>query len=400
MKRTVGDFALFGGKPAFARPLHVAQVNLPPWNEVEEAFRGIFERRYYANHGPLVRELEARFAEFAGVKHAICVANGTVALSILAATAGESGEVIVPAFTFPATAQAISWAGLTPVLCDVDRETHMLAPGLIEQHLSERTVGIMAVHLWGRPCRPESLEELAARRGVKLMFDACHAIGSHGGHRRIGGFGHGEAFSFHATKIVSGGEGGCITTNDDAVANELRTIRNFHPSETFAKVAKRMNGKMSEAQAALALLGLRRFDEYAAANRRRHADFQKELAGIPGVTLLEYPVDETNNYQYVVVEIDEARAGADRDAFLAVLAAENVLCRRHFEPGLHRMSPYSRSLPAGARFPVTELLCSRVLQLPNSQNMSTADVAGVCGLIRSIQERAGDVAAARRRSRS
>ena len=399
MKRRVGDFAAFGGTPAFPAPLHVAQVNLPPWPEVEASFRGIFERRYFANHGPLVRELEARLVELIGTRHAVCVTNGTVALTVLAATLRAGSEVIVPAFTFPATVQALSWAGLTPVLCDVDPATHMVTEATLAPCITERSSAILAVHLWGRPCQPERLEAFAAKHGLKLFFDACHGIGCSSGGRRIGSFGDGEAFSFHATKVVSGGEGGCVTTRDDDIAARLRTIRNFHPSETFCAVPKRMNGKMSEAQAAMTLLGLKHFSENVAANRRRYALFQRGLAGIPGASLLEYPADDSNNYQYIVLDIDAAKAGVERDVFLDLLAAENVLCRRHFSPGIHKMPPYRNGVKDPGAFAGTDQLCARLMQLPNSQTMTETDVETICDLIRSMQLQAPAIRNARRKSR-
>ena len=388
MKKSIADLAAFGGRPAFATPLYVAQVNLPPWREVEASFRGIFQRRYFANHGPLVRQLEERIAGLIGVRHVVCVTNGTVALTILAAALEVQGEVIVPAFTFPATAQALSWAGLTPVLCDVDPATHMLSEATVAPWITQRTAAILAVHLWGRPCSPQRLEEYAEKRGVKLMFDACHAFdgASHG--RRIGTFGAGEAFSFHATKVVSGGEGGCVTTNDDELAARLRTIRSFHPSETLARVPMRMNGKMSEAQAAMALLGLDHLAENVAANRGRYEAFRRGLAGIPGVSLLAYAPEERNSYQYIVLDVDAAASGIERDRFISLLAAENVICRRHFYPGLHRMASLSGQRADSGAFPGTDYLSSRLMQVPNSQSMTVADVDTLCDVIRTLQQQA------------
>jgi dTDP-4-amino-4,6-dideoxygalactose transaminase len=393
VKERVGDFALFGGERAFAEPLHVAQLNFPPWDKVEEAFRGIFTRRYFANHGPLVRELDERFAEFVGAEHAVSVTNGTVALTIMARSLELSGEVIVPAFTFPASAQALSWAGLKPALCDVDRRTHMITPETIEPHVGPRTAGILGVHLWGRPCMPERLEEFAARRGLALFFDACHAIGCRSGGRRIGTFGRAEAFSFHATKIVNGGEGGCVTTNDSRLADRLRTMRNFHPSETYAGGMLRMNGKMSEAQAALALLSLDDYDRNAAANRRRFQAYQEGMRGIKGISLLPYEPANEGNCQYIVVEVDEEETGVSRDTLLDLLSAENVLCRRHFYPGVNHMAHYSSPSPGGGAFPGSEALCRSLLQLPNGQNVTEGDALTICGLMESAIRLAGPIRA-------
>ena len=289
MNKPVTDFAAFGAPPAFAVPLHVAQLNLPDWARAERAFRGIFERRYFTNNGPLVRELDKAFAEYLGVGHAVSVINGTVGLMILAKALEISGEVIVPALTFPATVQALSWAGLTPVFCDADLGTHAITPELVAPLIGGRTAGILGVHLWGRGCDVTGLQAMADRHGLKLFFDACHAIGCTHGGRPIGNFGTGEVFSFHATKIVNGAEGGCITTNDSALADRLRTIRNFNDGETFARVSLRINGKMSEAQAALALLSLEDVAENIAANRRRYDGYVVALAGLTGLELVRYP---------------------------------------------------------------------------------------------------------------
>lgn len=380
MSRT-SQIAILGGTPAFERPLHVAQVNLPPWEKVEAAFKGIFDRHYFANHGPLVRALDEAFADAVGVEHAVCVTNGTVALMILARALELSGEVIMPAFTFPAGAQALVWAGLRPVFCDVERGTHMISAGTVEPLITTRTAGVFGTHLWGRACDSDALTDLCERRGLTLFFDACHAIGCTDKQQPIGGFGSGEAFSFHATKVLNAGEGGCITTNDARLADRLRTMRNFHGNETFASVPVRLNGKMSEAQAALALLSLEDLPENIAANKARYRAYVQGLSMLPGIAIVEYDEAERNNYQYVVLDVDAAAAGLSRDRLFEALQAENVLCRRHFYPGIHKMAPFSAQNPVLHN---TDVLCGCLLQLPSGQAMSVEDVARVCKCIRAI----------------
>jgi dTDP-4-amino-4,6-dideoxygalactose transaminase len=373
--------ALLGAPPAFERPLHVAQVNLPPWDKVETAFKGIFERYYFANHGPLVRKLDDAFAETVGVEHAVCVTNGTVALMLLARALELSGAVIMPSFTFPAAAQALVWAGLRPVFCDVDRRTQMITAQAVEPLITPETVGVLGTHLWGRACHPDALADLCERRGLKLFFDACHAIACTHRGRHIGCFGSGEAFSFHATKVLNAGEGGCITTNDAKLADRLRTMRSFHGSETFAPVPVRFNGKMSEAQAALALLSLDDLAENIEANKTRYRAYVNGLAGLPGISVVAYDPAEDNNYQYVVIEVEETIFGLTRDQLLTALQAENVLCRRHFYPGVHRLAAFTSPDLA---LPNTDFLINRVLQVPTGQAMSVEDVERVCQCIRSI----------------
>lgn len=373
--------AALGGAPAFQSPLHVAQVNLPAWEKVEEMFKGVFGRHYFANHGPLVTELDRVLSETLQVEHAISVTNGTMALMLLARSLDLPGEVIVPSFTFPATIQALTWAGLDPVFCDIDSESHTITAELVEQKITNRTVAVMGVHLWGRACEPESLTMLCENYGLKLIFDAAHGIGCKHKGRFFGGFGSGEAFSFHATKVLNGAEGGCITTNDADLADRLMTMRNFHPSETYTNVPLRFNAKMSEAQAAMTLLSLKELKYNIAANKGRYQAYMKGLAEIPGLSCIEYI--EENNYQYIVVEVDDEIFGLSRDDLVDALKLENILCRKHFYPGVHNWPKYKlESLFLGN----TEVLCKKIMQLPNGQAMSINDVNKICKTIFEIRD--------------
>ena len=365
-------------------PLHVGQINLPPKEDFIRQFEGIFERKYFTNHGPLVRELDSKLAEYFDVKHAVCVTNGTVALMTALSSLGLTGEVIVPAFTFPATVQSITWAGLTPVFCDVDPDTHMINADLVRDKITSETSAILPVHLWGRACDPDGLLELAKEQGLKLVFDAAHAVGCTHQGKKIGCFGDMECFSFHATKVLNAAEGGCITTNDDTVADMFRTARNFHVSETYTKVALRINGKMTEAQAAIGLLNLERLAEYIECNRERYQIYKQRIAEIPGIELLEYSGDEDSNFQYVVLTVNDD-AEISRDFLLDKLVENNVLARKYFSPGIQHMPPYCDLYPEYRdNLPVTDILSTRLLQLPTGQAVSLDDVNIVCDLISNI----------------
>jgi dTDP-4-amino-4,6-dideoxygalactose transaminase len=384
-KIALDDLAVFGGNPLFQQPLHVGQLKTPPVEKLEEAFRGIFERRYFSNNGPLVRELDKRFAEHLGVRNAVCVTNGTMGLIIALESLGLTGEIIVPTFTFPATVQAPVWAGLKPVFCDVDPETHTITPETVAPVITDRTAAIMGVHLWGRACDVEGLQSLADQHGLKLIFDAAHAIDCTYQGQKIGGFGQAEAFSFHATKILNGTEGGCITTNDDDLADAMRTIRTVHESETFADVTLRLNGRMSEAQAALALLSLEDLTENIAENKKVYQAYSSHIKNIPGIELIQYDSDEQNNYQYVIIDVIEEEAGLSRDIIVEILKRENIMARKYFYPGAHRMQPFAGWYPKiSGSLPVTESLCSRLFQLPNSDPMRLPDVEKLCELLRFI----------------
>ena len=368
-------------RPVFVTPLPVGQLNMPDPVEFREMFEGIFSRRFYTNHGPLEHAVDKALAEHFGVRHAIAVVNGTVALMLLLRAMELTGEVIVPSFTFPATVQSLIWAGLKPVFCDVDSDTQMLNATLVEPLITPDTSAILGVHIWGRGCDPHGLAALAEERGLQLLFDAAHATSCTFEGRRIGGFGRAEIFSFHATKILNGAEGGCITTNDDALAARLLTLRSFHASDEHAGGVLRLNAKLSEAQAAMILLGLRHLDRFIEENRQRYELYRQGLDGINGLEFIDYAVGEHSNYQFAVVRINPSQLGMSRDALLYFLQARHVLARRYFHPGVHRTSPFCGEI--NAELSVTDELCQVLLQLPTGQAISHDHVRSICTLIRS-----------------
>jgi dTDP-4-amino-4,6-dideoxygalactose transaminase len=383
------SLALLGGQPAFNQPLHVGRPNIANRERFLERTGQMLDRRWLSNNGPLVQEFERRIAEFIGVKHCICVCNATIGLEIAIRAAGLKGEVIVPSYTFIATAHALQWQEITPVFADIDPATHNLDPARIERHITPRTTAILGTHVWGRPCPVESLAEIAQRRGLKLMFDAAHAFGcSHRG-RLIGGFGLAEVFSFHATKFLNSFEGGAITTNDDELAAKIRLMTNFGFSGYDNVIYIGTNGKMTEVCAAMGLTNLEGIEDLVAVNRRNYEAYRAGLAGIPGVGLTHYDSAERGNYQYVVVEVDQATAGLTRDDLIKVLHAEKVLARKYFWPGCHRMEPYRSLYPYAAMFlPETERVAARVIVLPTGNAMSEADIAMVCDIIRTTMAHA------------
>ncbi len=378
----MSDFAILGAAPAFAEPLHVGRPNLGDRERLMERIGEAIDRGWLTNDGPLVREFEASVAALLDVPHCIAMCNGTVALEIAIRAAGLQGEVIVPPFTFVATAHALQWQQITPVFCDIDPLTHNIDPTRVEQLITPRTTAILAVHAWGRPAPVEQLSEIASRHGLRLLFDAAHAFGcSHRG-RMVGGFGTAETLSFHATKVVNSFEGGAIVTTDDRLAATARLMRN-HGFADYDQVSHvGINGKMSEVAAAMGLTSLESRERFVATNRRNYEDYRTGLEGIEGVELMAYNGAEACNWQYVVLEIDES-AGLSRDELQTVLWAENVLARRYFFPGCHRMEPYRSLFPdAGDGLPETERLVQRVLALPTGTAVTPEAVAIVVDLVR------------------
>lgn len=376
------DFALFGAEPEFDKPLPVGQLYFPSWERYEAAFRGIFERQYYNNNGPLHEELEDKLQHFLGAKHAICVSNATLGLMMLADAMELSGKVIVPAFTFIASAQSLTWAGLKPIFCDVDINTHHIATEHIDALIDEDVSAIMGVNLWGGACNQKALSELADQHGIKLYFDSAHAFGCVVGGVPIGSFGHAEVFSFHATKILSATEGGCICTNDDDLAARLRSIRPSYGVEKSVSIVRVANARMSEAQAAIALMSLEDFPSNQKNNEHLYRLYEDQLKMIPGLHLVKPTGVSFSNYQYVVCTVDEGQFGLSRDFLIALLKAENVIARRYFYPGLHRSIPYVQMLPQYLdRLPNTDNLCASCIQFPIGALVTAQSVERICNIL-------------------
>ena len=392
-KNSVPDLACFGGAPSFDRPLHVAHASASQKERFYSLLDGVFERGQFTNDGPLVHELEERIAARLGVKHCLAICNGTAALEIAVRAAGMQGEVIAPSFTFVATAHALQWQGIRPVFCDIDPATHTLDPASAAQLITPRTGGIVGVHLWGRPCAIEALTALARDHGVPLLFDAAHAFGASHNGVMVGNFGSAEVFSFHATKLFHTFEGGAIATNDGDLAARVRLLRNFGFVDYDKVVGIGINGKMSEVSAAMGLAGLEVLDEVIALNRERHLRYARNLKGATGIALKECS-PEDSNCQYVVIEVDPEVCGMSRDQLLRVLHAENVVARRYFYPGCHRMEPY-RSLDPGAgrRLGNTERVAERVIVLPSSERIDGPTIEQLCELLRFATANGAGIAA-------
>ncbi len=225
-KRQRRDLAIHGSRPEFDSPLHVGRPYMGNRERLLDRYSAALDRSWVTNNGPLVQELEAKLAARIGIEHFVAVCNGSLALQLCLRALGLDGEVILPAFTFVATAHAVAWEGLVPVFADISRETHCVDPGWVEGLVNRRTSAVIGVHLWGRACDVEGLAAIARRHGTRLIFDAAHAFACTHRGRPIGGFGDAEIFSFHATKFFHTLEGGGVATNDAALAGALRRLRN------------------------------------------------------------------------------------------------------------------------------------------------------------------------------
>lgn len=391
-KSTVGDLAILGGQPAFSEALVVNRPNIGDRRRFNELLSDVLDRRWFTNDGPLVRELEERLANRLGVKHCIAANNGTCALSILVRALDLSGEVIVPSFTFVSTAHMLLWHSIEPVFCDVSPNGWNMDPEACEALISEKTSAILGVHIWGQPCDIPRLTDIADRHGLTLLFDAAHAFGCDHHGAALGRFGDAEVFSFHATKVFHTFEGGCVTTNNDRLAARLRTMRNHGFAGYDNVVALGTNAKLPEPSAAMGLANLENIDRIIEENQRVYETYEQALAGVSGLALVRYDESERHNYHYVVVEVEERQAGLTRDELAGLLHAENVLARRYFYPGCHRMEPYaSRSPGVDVRLPNTNAATERVLVLPGGTGVTPSQARDICDILRLAANQSSEV---------
>jgi len=375
----------------FGDALHVGRPNIGNRQRFLQRVNDILDRRWLTNHGPNVEDFEREIARRVGVRHCIAVCNATVGLEIATRACGLLGEVIVPSFTFVATAHALQWQQITPVFCDIDPKTGNLDPERVESLITPRTTGILGVHVWGRPCDVTALADVARRHGLRLLFDAAHAFGCSRDGTAIGNFGDAEVFSFHATKFINSFEGGAIVTNDDELAARIRLMTNFGFIDYDTTLSVGTNGKMNEVSAAMGLTSLEGSAGFVQTNAENYAAYRRGLSDLPGLALAAYDEDEPGNFQYVVLEIEED-ASLSRNDLLEVLWGENILARRYFSPGCHRMEPYRSLYPhAGLLLPETERLASRVLQLPTGTAIDRNDVEVICELIAWLIQHGGGV---------
>ena len=375
------DLAINGAAPAFENTLHVGKPNLGDKEELLKLLGDIFDRNWLTNDGPLVREFEDSVARLHGVKYCVANCNGTIALEIAIRALGLKGEVIVPSYTFVATAHALSWQGITPVFADINPKSHNLDPDSVRRMITPNTSGIIGVHLWGRPAPIAELEQIATEFGLQLMFDSAHAFGTSYNGTLIGRFGRCEVLSFHATKVLNSFEGGAILTNEEELAQTAKLMRNFGFAGFDNVIHPGTNGKLTEICAAMGLINLKHFGEFVESNRQAYQRYSDSLGKVPGVRLLQYDAKHDPNYQYIVVEIEEGSKARDR--LISVLHAENVLARKYFWPGCHAMKTYKSIYPhAGMLLPNTCHIADRVIVLPNGSSLPEGSEACISDIIK------------------
>jgi dTDP-4-amino-4,6-dideoxygalactose transaminase len=336
-------------------------------------------------NGPYVRRFEELTSAYLGVRHSIAVSSCTAGLMLVLRAAELSGDVIVPSFTFAATAHAVQWNGLRPVFADIDRRTLTLSPGSVRRSVGMHTSAILATHIYGTPCDVEGLRSVAEENGLRLFFDAAHAFGSMRLGTRVGGFGDAEVFSLSPTKVVVAAEGGIISTNDDLLAERCRIGRDYgNPGDYDCRFVG-LNARMSELHAATALASLADLDERLNERNRLAAAYTSALAGTQGVRIPAVSTGDRSTYKDYSVLIDADEYGLDATTVAGLLGREGIETRRYYSPPVHSMKAYRAPGGAVGALPVTDLAAEQVLTLPLWVGMTDAQVTKVAATLKRIR---------------
>ena len=355
--------------------LHVGQLNFPEKHALKQSLKDIESM-------DSVAEFEKSLRQSLNVKHVFTVGNGTVAIMAALSSLGRSGEVIVPSFTFISTVQAVLFSGFTPVFCDVDADDHMINAELVSPLITDKTVAVIGVNLWGNMMQTSPLKALCVANGIKLVSDSAHAFGCRNELGSAAVQADVSCFSFHATKVLNSAEGGCVTTNCDEMANRLTEILQGD-SGTYRKV----RSPMSRAQAAIGILSLQQYEENGLHNKALFDIYRASFAANACLRLYEHRNATQTNYQYIVVELIGSLK-TKRDQLLAHLKKHQILARDYFNPPIHQLDYVVEHLNGCCvDLPVTEALCQSLIQLPVGQSISEKDVERMCSLVNEFTKR-------------
>lgn len=332
--------------------------------------------------GRLVEEFEARFARTVGARYAVAVNSGTAALQLAYQEFLKPGdEIIVPDFTFVATASMAVAVGARPVLADVDPITCTLDPASVERVITRRTRAVAPVHLYGGPANVRALMRIARKHRLRIIWDAAQAHGAQSNGRDIGSLPGVVCYSFYPTKTLTTGEGGMLTTSSKALADALRLARSHGEASRYYHTRLGYNFRMTDIAAAIGLGQLRKLSAFLLARRRNAAILNKGLAGIPGLELPRTSRGDRHAFCLYTVRVNSKVLGISRDELQRALAGQGVESSTHYPRALHQQ-PLFRHLGSDRDFPVSTMLAKNVLSLPVHPFLGATDLRRVIQAVR------------------
>jgi dTDP-4-amino-4,6-dideoxygalactose transaminase len=307
--------------------INVTKTELPPLDKYVEYLQTIWSSSWITNDGPLLQLLEQRLQEHLGVKHLIAVVNGTIALHCALKVLHLKGEIITTPFTFAATTNAILWENLKPVFVDIDSKTFNINPRDVERNITDKTSAILAVHTYANPCDVETLQEIAEKHDLRLIYDAAHAFDVEYNNRPLLSYGDISTLSFHATKVYHTGEGGAITSEDEHVVEQLKFMRNHGIKSEKEVVIPGTNAKMNELQAAMGLCNLESIERNIERRKTIYEHYKKKLN--PNGLRFQKIIASKYNYSYMPVYIENIEK---RERLILELLKRGIKPRQYFYP--------------------------------------------------------------------
>jgi len=356
-------------------PIFVTQPSLAPLDEFTELLKGVWERGILTHNGPLVQRLEKEICEKLRLNHFITVTNGTIAIQMAIKALGIKGEIITTPFTWVATLSAIQWEGCTPVFCDIELDTLNMDPSKIEAAITENTVAIMPVHVFGNPCDVEGIDAIAQKHGLKVIYDAAHAIGSTYKGKSLLDYGDISATSLHATKLLNSAEGGACITKTKELSEKIKRIRFFGHNDAKDIVEEGFNGKITEVHAALGIANLKYYDEVLQDRKTKYAFYKEALQGLPNVRFQAIKFGEANySYFPIIFDTEEQLLRVEK-----ALHEVQIFPRRYFYPAVNTFTaivPY-------VEMPIAEDIAKRILCLPLYWNLEIDQLKRIVEIIRN-----------------
>lgn len=362
--------------------IYVTRSSMPDYEDYIKEIKPIFESHHLTNMGPIYKSLQHSLMNYLEVPQLSMFVNGHLALETVIQAMGlkdTGGEVITTPFTFVSTVHAIVRNGLKPVFCDIKPDDYTIDPTKIEELITDKTVAIVPVHVYGAICDVEAIDAIAKRHDLKVIYDAAHAFGVKFKGIGIGNFGDAAMFSFHATKVFNTIEGGAVSFSDESLRKSLHSLKNFgiKTEECVDEVGG--NAKMDEFRAAMGICNLRNIEDCIAARGTVFKRYNERLSGVKGIKLMKEQSDVTPNYAYYAVLFDREEFGESRDEVYDRLKKNDIFARKYFYPAINEMDCY-----ANENFGVTPIageISRKVLTLPMYADLTIEDVDRICDII-------------------
>ncbi len=368
----------------FDKIIPIAKPDLPDFDKITPDLKDTFESGMVTNY-KYVKRFEEAIAKYLRVKYAICVSTGTSGLMLAVRVLGLKGEVIIPSFTFSATAHSLFWNNLDIVFVDIDKESFAIDIDKIKEAITPRTSAIMPVHVFGNPCDIDKLQVIANKHNLKLIFDSAHAFGSSYKGKKIAGFGDIEVFSLTPTKTMTAVEGGIITTNNKEIYDQLVKDRVYGKNSDQNCQTIGLSARMPEFNAIIGYYNLLNLDKHIEKRKHLYGLYKKNLSDVEGISFQKLNADADCSMKDFAIVIDKEKFGIDRDELFDELEKRNIKTRKYFYPPVHRETAYEQLRTEEINLKNTDYISENILNLPFFASLKDDEVTKICDIIKDIK---------------